>query len=205
MSLSLVGCFGSPQLSKEEEQLLDAMMFLFTGIEDNARDEVGLTSWRRDRSRRALEFAKVGRNRVFGSDEAFNQAVQNSRYLRVVERITLIEPCVFSFEEITQYSLGESQDDFSVASSKNALNTYAVDLTRAHVFNLNTEDADRSKAIIELAGPRVICFELGACENAWNSFFAGHDLGRFRGGADENQRRQRAVGLIKKSCPGKAF
>jgi hypothetical protein len=45
----LAACSNSASnLSKEEEQVLDAMMFLFTGIEDNTKDDVGLTPWRRE-------------------------------------------------------------------------------------------------------------------------------------------------------------
>jgi hypothetical protein len=54
----LAACSGSPSnLSKDEEQVLDATMFLFTGIEDNTKDDVGLTPWRREVKGRSIEFS----------------------------------------------------------------------------------------------------------------------------------------------------
>jgi hypothetical protein len=203
----LAACSDSAtKLSKDEEQVLDAMMFLFSGIEDNTKDDTGLTPWRREVKGRSIEFSKLGKNGIGSSDEEENQKIRQSTYVRYLERISLKEPCVFHFEEITEFSKGDSQEDFSWHSFKNALNTDIIfNLANAHVFNLNVEDAKSTKALIELAGPRVECTEYGFCENAWNSFFSGMDLGRFHGGDFENNRRLRAVELIKKVCPGKPF
>jgi hypothetical protein len=39
-------------------------MFLFTGIEDNTKDETGLTPWRREITGRNIEFWKIGENGI---------------------------------------------------------------------------------------------------------------------------------------------
>jgi hypothetical protein len=202
----LAACSDSAsKLSKEEEQVLDAMMFLFSGIEDNTKDDWGLTPWRREVNTRGIEFSKLGKNGISSSDEEDNRKIRQSTYVRYLERISLKEPCVFYFEEITEFSKGDSHEDFSWHSSKNALNTHIFNLANAHVFNLNVEDARFTKALIEMAGPRVECTEYDYCENAWNSFFSGMDSGRFNGGNAENSRRLRAMELIKKTCPGKPY
>ena len=110
----LVGCSDSAsKLSKDEEQVLDAMMFLFSGIEDNTKDDWGLTPWRREVKGRSIEFWKLGKNGIGSSDEEENRKIRQSTYVRYLERISLSEPCLFHFEEITEFSKGDSQEDFS--------------------------------------------------------------------------------------------
>jgi hypothetical protein len=199
----LAACSDSvAKLSKDEEQVLDAMMFLFSGIEDNTKDDKGLTPWRREVKGRSIEFSKLGNNGIGSSDDEVNQKISQSRYVRHLDRISQKEPCVFDFDEATDFSKGDSQEDFSWYSMKGSTHTF--NLANAHVFNLNVEDASSTKALIELTGPRVEC-EADYCENTWNSFDSGMDLGRFHGGDFENNRRLRAVELIKKACPGKPF
>jgi hypothetical protein len=211
----LAGCFDSAtkdsatkdsvaKLSNEEEQVLDAMMFLFSGIEDNTKDDSGLTPWRREVKGRGIEFSKLGKNGISTSDEEYNRKIWQSTYVRYLMRISLKEPCVFHFEDITEFSKGDSTEDFSWDSSKSS-NSRIFNLANAHVFNLNMEDAKFVEAVIEMAGPRVECTEDDYCENAWNSMYDSMHLGRFRGGDFENNRRLRAMELIKKMCPGKPY
>jgi hypothetical protein len=201
---------GSSKLSKDEEQTLDAMMFLFSGIEDNVKDG-GRTPWRREAKGRSIEFSRVdclwaeGCTRIGSSDEGDNRKMRQSAYVRYLKRISLKEPCVFHFEDITEFSKGDSTEDFSWYSSKNALNTHIFNLANAHIFNLNLEDTTLIPATIEMAGPRVVCEEDDYCENAWNSSISGMALGRFNGGDAENTRRLRATKLIKRACPGKPY
>jgi hypothetical protein len=99
----LAGCFDSDtkdsvaKLSKEEEQVLDAMMFLFSGIEDNTKDDTGLTPWRREVKGRSIEFSKLGKNGISTSDEEYNRKIWQSTYVRYLRRISLKEPCAFRF------------------------------------------------------------------------------------------------------------
>src|SRR5437870_3212184 len=89
----VAGCFESAtndsatkdsvaKLSKEEEQVLDAMMFLFSGIEDNTKDDTGLTPWRREVKGRSIEFSKLGKNGFGFSDEEENRKTRQSTYVR---------------------------------------------------------------------------------------------------------------------------
>jgi hypothetical protein len=189
---TLAACSNSAsKLSKEEEQVLDAMMFLFSGIEDNTKDEGGLTPWRREVKGRSIEFSKLGKNGFWTSDDEENRRIRQSTYVRYLERIGLKEPCVFHFEEVSEFSNGDSQEDFSWHSFKNALNTHIFNLANAYRFNLNVEDAKFTKALIELAGPRVECNEYNYCENFWNSVYSGLDSRRFNGG---DEKRQAAAG-----------
>jgi hypothetical protein len=205
-ALILAACFDSAsKLSREEEQVLDAMMFLFSGIEDNTKDDGGLAPWRREVKGRSIEFSKLGKNGIGSSDEEENRKIRQSTYVRYLERISLKEPCVFHFEEIIEFSKGDSQEDFSWHSFKNGLNTHIFNLANAHVFKLSVGAATFTKRIIELEGPRVRCTEGGYCENAWNSLRSGMDFRRFNGGDAENIRRLRAMELIKKTCPGKSY
>jgi hypothetical protein len=137
--------------------------------------------------------------------DTLNRKIRQSKYVRDLERISLKEPCVFHFEEIIEFPKGDSQEDFSWHSLKNMLNTHIFNLANAHVFNLNVEGATFTEALIELAGPRAECAEFDDCENAWNSRFSGMDRGRFQGGDAENNRRLRAMELVKKTCPGKPY
>lgn len=194
------------KLSKEEEQVLDAMMFLFSDIEDNTAG-----TWRREVKGRSIEFSMIGENGIGTSNYETNRKIRQSKYVRYTKRISLKEACVFDFYKTTEFSRGDSKEDFSWHEFKGI--TQTLNLANAHVFKLNLEDARLIAAVIELAGPRVVCESNGEtddCENAWNSDpFSGKvaDMaeGRFHGGDAENYRRLRAMELIKKACPGKPY
>jgi hypothetical protein len=201
-TLALVGCFEStPKLSKDEEHLLDAVTYFFTGLEDNFTDGVGRSPWQREVKGRGIEFSRVSRNGIGSSSEEFNRKTRPSKYVRYLRRISLVEPCAFQFEEITDFSKGDSQQDFSAYSMKSGTNVI-FNLANAYHFNFNTEDLTPA---IELAGPRVVCDAPDSCQNSWNSFMSGVGLGTLKGSNDENKRRLGAFILIKKSCPGKPY
>ena len=72
-------------------------------------------------------------------------------------------------ERTTEFSKGDSTEDFSAYSFTNALNTHIFNLANAHVFKLDAREYGRP--VIEIQGPRVECDEGGYCVNDWNSFF----------------------------------
>jgi hypothetical protein len=191
------------KLSKEEELVLDAMMFLFTGIEDNTEDKWGLTPWRREVKGRSIEFSELAKNGIFWDNEEQNRKMRQSTYMRYLRRITLKEPCVFHFEAIEEFSKGDSRKDFTSYSTTEYGGTHTFNLGNAHHFNLDVDTG--WGAAIAMAGPRVECDQLGYCENAWNSGISGMHDGRFKGEDAENDRRLRAMELIKKACPGKPY
>jgi hypothetical protein len=137
--------------------------------------------------------------------------IRQSKYVRDLNRISLDGPCLFHFLEITEFSKGESREDFNGAYSDTGT-THIINLANALHFELDLETVP--PALIELAGPRVVCTEFphvgrgentgqDYCENAWNSMFEGMDHWRFYGRTEQNTRRQKAMALIKKTCPGK--
>ncbi|WP_316229611.1 hypothetical protein [Bradyrhizobium sp. SZCCHNR1070] len=195
----------SAKLSKDEQQLLDAVMFLFTGLEDNTKVGSGPETWRREVKERTVEFSTIRENKGIGfSDEETNRKIRQSAYVREVEKISLIDPCTFHIEILTEFSRGSSRDDFGAYSSK-SMNSAVFYLANASRFLLDVEDAQHTRALIELAGPRVVCTDSGYCDNGWNSFEWGLDRGRFSGEEIENGRRQRALEFIQSKCPGRPF
>lgn len=115
----LAACFDSaPKLSQEEEKLLEAVTYLFTGLEDNLDDTGGQgMPWQRTVKGRNLEYWRIGKNGIYSSDEANNKKMRESTFVRHIYRLTSPDPCVFSFSDITEFSRGDSQEDFSAMSS----------------------------------------------------------------------------------------
>lgn len=57
-----------------------------------------------------------------------------------------------------------------------------------------------------LEGPKVMCQEeIGYCENGWTREISGMAYNRFDSDDGAVRGRGRAIELIKKACPGKAF
>jgi hypothetical protein len=61
---ALTGCFDlGPKLSQDEEKALDAVMYLFTGLEDNLDDTDGKgMPWQRGVKGRNLEYWRISPN-----------------------------------------------------------------------------------------------------------------------------------------------
>src|ERR1700722_207936 len=106
----------SDKLPKEEADLLDAMMFVWTGIEDNTKENYGLGPWRRKVTGRSIEFSILRRNGIGTSDEETNKIIRKSSYVLDVRKISLTAPCAFKMEDETRFSKGDSQEDFSAYS-----------------------------------------------------------------------------------------
>jgi hypothetical protein len=111
----LTACFEptAPKLSKDDERALDAMMFLFLGLEDNTEFEQALTPWRREVKGRTVEFSTISKNGIYSSDEDDNRKLRQSDYTRYIKRIAQIEPCVFRFEFMNEFSNGANKEEFS--------------------------------------------------------------------------------------------
>jgi hypothetical protein len=203
-AFALGGCFDTaPKLSQEDERLFEAVIYLFTGLEDNLDETDGKgMPWQRAAKGRGIEYWRVGRNGIGFSDDEMNRKTRDSRYVRYVYRLTSPDRCVFSFDDVTEFSKGDSQEDFSTYSSTNMLNTMTFNLANAHTFAF--DDDGFGTPYIRLLGPRVMCHGPNFCENVWNSVFSGLSLGRFRD-SNHKERRQKAFGFVKKACPGKEF
>jgi hypothetical protein len=202
--VALTAC--TERLSKEEAELLNAMVFVWTGIEDNTRDGVS-TPWRREVRGRSIEFSRVaclwveGCTRIGFSDEETNRIIRKSSYIRYVQRISLTGPCTFKMEDEDKYSKGDSQQDFSSYETHGLPYTY--NLANAVKFEVSF---DLGVGHVYLQGPAVACYDVNACENDQEKMFdAPMDFDRPDRKSLPVLRRERAVEFIKKSCPGKAF
>ena len=204
--VALTAC--TEKLSKEEAELLDAMMFVWTGIEDNTRDR-GSTPWRREVKGRSIEFSRVvclwveGCARIGFSDQETNRIVRKSSYLRYVRRISLSGPCTFKIEEEDKFSKGDSQQDFSGYAMHDS--SYTYNLANAVKFEVRSELGGLAHDVY-VQGPAVVCGQMNACENEdYKMFDAPMDFDRPDRKSLPVLRRERAIELIKKWCPGKAF
>jgi hypothetical protein len=204
LAIALSGCFESKStLSQDDQKFLDAVMYFFTGLEDNLDETDGKgMPWQRAVKGRSIEYWRIGRNGIGFSDDEMSKKTRDSQFVRYINRLTSPEPCVFSFGDVTEFSKGDSKEDFSAYSSGNIGNTMTFNLTNAHTFTF--EDDGYGEPYVKLLGPRVMCLGPYGCENVWTSVFSGLSLGRFRGKIDQ-ERRQKAFSILKKACPGKEF
>ncbi|WP_315828599.1 MULTISPECIES: hypothetical protein [unclassified Bradyrhizobium] len=195
-------CFErEPKLSQDDEKLFEAVMYLLTGLEDNLDETDGKgMPWQRELKGRRVEYWHISKNGIGFSDDELNNKTRSSKYVRYVFRLTSPEPCTFTFEDIDQFSKGDSQEDFSVYSSSNIGNNLTFRFANAHTFALE----DDVEVYVRMVGPRVACTGEAYCENAWNSLFSGLSLGRFHGRAHKD-RREKALAVVKNACPGKEF
>jgi hypothetical protein len=202
-AIPLASCLEStPKLSKDEEKILDAAAYLFTGLEDNLDQTRGEgMPWQRAVKGRAVEYWRIGTNGIGFSDDELNKKTRPSRYVRYTYRIFSPEQCSFTFEEITEFSKGESREDFSAHSMRNLGNGMTFNVGNAHTFQFEEEGW---QAYLRIVGPRAVCHGSGGCENAWNDVFSGLLLGRVSGNAHLD-RRKKALAIIKNVCPGKEF
>jgi hypothetical protein len=73
-------------MSKEDELLYDAVMYAFTGIEDNTKDSYGLTAWKKESTENGFRFTKISENGIGTSDEELNKKIRQSKYVQYVYR-----------------------------------------------------------------------------------------------------------------------
>jgi hypothetical protein len=192
-----------PKLSKEEIELLDAVTFALTGIENNTKESYGLTPWIRQVAGRTVEFGLIGKNGIGTSDDETNKVIMNSSYVRYVQRVSSPEHCVFRREHLTEFSKGNSREDFTAYSMHDDLEPFTFNLANAYRFEL---EWFYGQATISMQGPGVVCWRWGSCENSWDQTL---DVAIDRDRPDYKPlvvlRRERAIGLIKKTCPGKPY
>ena len=207
----LAACFKSstPKMSKEDELLFDAVMYAFTGIEDNAKELYALTSWKKEPAANGFRFTMIGKNGISSSDDEFNKKIRQSKYLQYVYQFTSKERCVFRFEDFYEFSKGDSETEFAriEGDGNNILNSATFNFGNAHKFEFTDNGWGRS--IIVLEGPKIMCQEeMGDyCKNSWNNEISGMAYDRLEEHSDKEavRRRGRAIAFIQKACPGKAF
>jgi hypothetical protein len=87
--LALVGC--TEELSKEENDLVDALIFALEGFEENTQPKYNLQPWKRMVTGRTVEFSTIRNNAIFSSDDAFNAKTRPSKFIRLSEMVTPLE------------------------------------------------------------------------------------------------------------------
>lgn len=192
----------SAKLTQKQIQMLEAVTFVFSGIEDNSKDDTKLPPWRREITDKGLEYWRIGRNAVWTSDDKTNAILKKSKYMRYVMEVTSPKHCVFSIVNREEFSNGNSTTDFSAYSMPDDMTTFTVDLADAHTFKLESDGVGQPYLLIQ--GARAVCDRRGYCQNGWNDALSSLHRGHFED-REENARRRRAIAFIKKSCAGKPY
>jgi hypothetical protein len=167
----LGGC--EQQLSKEQAELLDAMIFAIEGVEDNTQQKHTLRPWTRTVTGTTVELTTLRNNSIFWSDDETNAKTRPSKFIRYSVTISSPEKCVFKKRSRMEWSRGESQTEFGAYTSEENL---IIDLNKAYRFEieLNGPTAD-----VHLEGPGVVCVADLWCHNEWSKqiFPPRHHLG----------------------------
>ncbi|WP_316214901.1 hypothetical protein [Bradyrhizobium sp. SZCCHNR2035] len=199
--LALGGC--KQELSKEKAELMDAVMFALYNIEENGKGRSGEQEpLQRRVVNQSIEFWRIGRNGIGTSSDEINQKIRNSAFVRYKWVITSPEPCVFRKQEFTEFSKEKSQEDFSAYTMGSIGSDGVVDLNKASRFVLISEPLLTQ---IVISGPAVHCVADGWCEDYFNTTI---DVDGYTPRGEKPylvQRKEKAIDLIRKACPGKAY
>jgi hypothetical protein len=197
----LVGSAGCKQeLKPEQVQLLDAMMYAVTGVEENSAEKYGLTPWLRQVTDSGIELSLIAKNGIGWSDEKMNAIRRKSVFIRYVKKMSSPKPCTFRLEDSIEFSVADSKSDFSAYRMETGSESYIFDLNKAYKFVVE----DSGRVVIE--GPAAVCWIDDGCEDSFQTYY-------FDTSDDDDPdkpslqltRRSAAVAFIKKACPGKPF
>jgi hypothetical protein len=128
-----------------------------------------------------------------------NDKLRGSAYILHTQKISSPENCVFRKEGREEFSRGDSKTDFGVHDM--GVGVLILNLNNAYKFDL---DWRPSQAYSILRGPAVICNGTGQCGNDWehvtypDDYYSSEKPPSF-------VRREKALALIKKACPGKPY
>jgi hypothetical protein len=104
---------------------------------------------------------------------------------------------------VIEFSKGDSKQEFSAYTMQQGTTTFF--LLNAYHFDMEFARRDvlglKMDPHVLIQGPRVTCSGPDYCENSWDDFFESN-RDRQKKSAP---RRQRAIELIKKACPGKPY
>lgn len=195
--LALCGC--SEELSKEEGELVDAFVFALDGFEENTLEKNTLQPWKRTVTGRTVEFATVRNNSIFFSSDELNAKTRPSKFIRLSETITPLERCIFKKVSKQDWSKGASNTEFGAYTTTGDL---TFNLNKAYRFEIVIEGPS---ADAHIEGPAVICGTDGACGNEWSKQIFPEDYWSYDVRSPSVLRRDKAVELIKKACPGKPY
>jgi hypothetical protein len=193
----LGGC--EQELSKEKVDLLEAVMFTIEGIENNIQQKFRFEPVKRTIVGQTVVYTSMGENSYGFSDDKLNDKLKDSRYILHTEKISSPQNCVFRKESKEEFSKGNSKEDFSVHDM--GAGVLIIDLNNAYKFDLEWRGP---QAFAILRGPAVICNDTGQCGNDWERVTYPEDYYSYEK-SPSFLRREKALALIKKVCPGKAY
>ncbi len=194
----LGGC--KQELSKDKIELFEAVMFAFNGMENNTQEKYRSQPWKRTIVGQTIEYVTFGDNSYGFSDDKINAKTRDSSFVRYTEKISSPETCVFRMESLKEFSKGNSKEDFSAYDMGRG--TIILHLMNAYSFEMQYE---YHTANVHLQGPGVVCDLKGECANEWEQTVYPED---YRSPDDKPAsaiRREKAIELIKKVCPGKPY
>jgi hypothetical protein len=197
LALLLGGC--EQQLPKDKVDLLEAVVFAIDGIENNTQQKFRFEPVKRTIVGQTIVYTSMGNNAYGFSDDKLNDKLKNSQFILHTEKISSPDNCVFRKETKEEFSKGTSKDDFSVHDM--GAGVLIINLNNAYKFDL---DWRPGQAYIILRGPAVVCNDMGQCGNDWEHVTYPEDYYS----SDKPPsfvRREKALAVIKKACPGKAY
>jgi hypothetical protein len=193
------------QLAPEELELSEALMFVLENVESNGITKYRFAPWKRVVTGRDIEYVSMGNNSIHSSDEDWNARTRNSKFIRYTEKISPLDKCVFRKGSTMEWSKGDSKEDFTALVE----GKWFTDPTRFETFYLMNAyrfdviwEYPRADVIIE--GPGVVC-EKDDCSNGWGRYNDPDDVVSSSETPVSVARRQKALELIEKACPGKPY
>lgn len=196
---ALTAC-SEEKLSKEKVLLLDAFVFASDNIEDGKLDKFRFQPWKREVSGQTISFWTTGRNSYGFSDDETNKLTKNSKYVRYTEKISSPQNWVFRTESHAEFSKGDSTTDFSVYDNGDGIVIF--NLAKAYQFEIVY---DPPSADLHVSGPGVACGPDGSCSNEWHKQIFPEDYWSAEEKPPSVLRREKAVELIRKACPGNPY
>jgi len=198
-AIALAAC-SEERLSNEKAQILDAVVFAFDNVEDGKQEKFRFQPWRREVAGQTITFWTVGGHDYGFSDDETNKLTKDSKFVRYTEKISSPENCVFRKESHAEFSKGDSTTDFSVYDMGQG--TIIFNLAKAYQFEIQY---DPPSADVRVKGPGVVCGLDGSCANEWSKQIFPEDYWSYNEKPPSVLRRDKAVELIKKVCPGSPY
>jgi hypothetical protein len=199
-SMLLTGC--EQELSKDKIDLLEAVMFAFNGIENNTQEKFRFQPWKRTIGGQTIEYVTFGNNSYGFSDANLNAKTKDSSFVRYTRKISSPETCVFYMQSVEEFSKGNSKEDFSAFAGGHEDDI--LHLMNAYRFEM-IYDLEFHTSNVYLEGPAVVCDLKGSCQNAYMQTGSPEDDRSSDEKPAKFARREKAVDLIKKACPGKPY
>jgi hypothetical protein len=196
---SVVAC-GRNTISKEDEQLLDAFVFAAYNVEEGQIENYRLWSWRREIVGDKIVFTNLGKHSYGFSDDETNKLTANSKFVRYQYIVSMLKKCLVRSEAHAEFSNGDSQTEFAVYEMGEGIGLF--DLSKAYFLKI---EFSGPSADFTIKGPGVVCTPSGQCMNEWSKQIFPEDYWSYDKRPPSVLRRDKAVELLRKACPGNPY